>query len=470
MSEASDQLIDLRTTMQNWSHDHPLVSSTRNIANEKVDCSICEEPIEGGSIYYGCTESDCKFYLHRICADLPLTIDHPFYHRHALNLQKKPPNVLNYFFCDVCWDQSEIFYNCSTCDYAVDVKCALLPQFIAGDFSKIHHSSHAHPLIFTTKKKGIVKIHPCVACQESTPGPIYSCANIDCEFYIHKKCAELPPTVAHPSHRKHPLLLLTNAPPHQDMCSCHLCTNHINGFIYHCSLCQFDLQIKHIFSSGIEIGSHEHPFYRVSKPMSFICDACGTGEDCIPYLCISCNLAVHKDCISLPKVVKISRHLHPISHSYFLLEKSCQRKRDCRICYDEVKVEYGSYYCSDCSYIVHVNCAMDLDWLEVVVEDQTQKETLRLVLGESNTSAEDVTATEIKHFSHQHNLQTSEEMMKSDGYCNGCMGAISGPFYFCKHCDFFVHKSCAKLPMKTRYWVVPWLLVLFPYGVFKCNP
>ena len=83
------------------------------------------------------------------------------------------------------------------------------------------------------------------------------------------------------------------------------------------------------------------------------------------------------------------------------------------------------------------------------------------------TSAEDVTATEIKHFSHQHNLQLSEEM-KSDTYCDGCMGAISGPFYFCKQCDFFVHTSCAKLPMKKRYWHSPCLLVLFPYGIFKC--
>ena len=166
------------------------------------------------------------------------------------------------------------------------------------------------------------------------------------------------------------------------MCSCHLCKNHIKGFIYHCSLCKFDLKIKHIFSSQIEIGSHDHPFNLVSKPMSFVCDARGIVGDCIPYLCTTCNLAVHKDCISLPKVMKISRHVHPISHIYFLLENECERTWDCRICYNEVNVEYGSYYCSDCNYIVHVNCAMYRNWLEVIVEDQTQNETLILSLND----------------------------------------------------------------------------------------
>ncbi|XWS43265.1 hypothetical protein CRYUN_Cryun16bG0088100 [Craigia yunnanensis] len=218
MSEASDQLLDLRMTKQHWSHNHPLVlAEMQKNGREQVDCLMCEEPVQGSS-YYCCT------------------------------------------------------------DY---IKCALLPQVSAGDFSKLQHSSHVHSLIFTPKKKSIVKLYPCAACKERTPGPIYSCA--DCEFYIHKKCAELPPKITHTSHRKHTLVLLTNATPHQEMCSCHLCKNNIKGFIYHCSLCEFDLKIKHIFSSQIEIGSHEHPFNLVSKPVSFICDACGTGGDCIPY-------------------------------------------------------------------------------------------------------------------------------------------------------------------------------------------
>ncbi|XWS59282.1 hypothetical protein CRYUN_Cryun08bG0108000 [Craigia yunnanensis] len=297
------------------------------------------------------------------------------------------------------------------------------------------------PTLSSSPQKRTVKLYPCAACEETTPGPIYSGA--DCLFYINKKCAELPPKITHPSHRNHPLVLLINAPSHQEMCSCHLCKNHIKGFIYHCSLCEFGLKIKPIFSSQIETGSHEHPFNRVSKPMSFICDACVTGGDCIPYICNTCNLAVHKDCISLPKIIKTSRHAHPISHVYFLLENELERRWDCRICYNEVNVEYGSYYCSDCNYLVHVNCELDSHRLEAVVEDQTQYETLRLILDDSMTSAEDVTATEINHFSHQHNLQLNEEM-KNDAYCDcdGCIRAckpyrVPFTFLFCFPCGIF---------------------------------
>ncbi|XVF55981.1 hypothetical protein PTKIN_Ptkin06aG0079400 [Pterospermum kingtungense] len=102
-----------------------------------------------------------------------------------------------------------------------------------------------------------------------------------------------------------------------------------------------------------------------------------------------------------------------------------------------------------------------------LVEDETQKETLRLILDDSKTSADDVTATKIKHFNHQHNLHLSEEM-EGDTYCYGCMQAISGPFYFYKHCDFVVHKSCSKLPIKTTHWSSSCLVVLYPYGIFRC--
>ena len=51
--------------------------------------------------------------------------------------------------------------------------------------------------------------------------------------------------------------------------------------------------------------------------------------------------------------------------------------------------------------------------------------------------------TEIKHFSHKHDLKLTNEVL-TDQKCNGCARALLGPFYSCFQCGFFLHKSCGK--------------------------
>ncbi|OMO68948.1 Zinc finger, PHD-type [Corchorus olitorius] len=455
------------TSMQHSSHDHPLeFIEEQNNGSEEVDCSGCGDPIEGSC--YCCT--DCKFYLHKSCTDLPLNIDHSLHEEHTLNLQVKSPYSSSHpTYCDFCYNKTGFFYHCSSCQFDLDVKCAISPNLSAGDFFELEHSSHRHPLILVDQRKSNqVKRVPCAACEEPTSGPIYRC--IECIFYLHKKCLELPSEITHPSHNKHPLTLLTNPPLHREGCSCYLCKNPCKGFIYHCSICEFGIKVKHILSSQSEKGTHQHPFILLSKPISFFCDACGTDGDCIPYICTTCNLAVHKECISLPHMIKIPRHVHPISHVYCLPDKE-NKLWECRICYNEVKTEFGSYYCSesDCNYIVHVNCVREKDWLRMEVKDVLSKETMGLVPDDkSGCSAEDVTDTEIKHFDHEHNLMLSEEKIE-DTYCDGCMQTISGSFYFCKQCNFFLHNSCAKLPMKTKFWFSWSQYLLQKHSIFNCD-
>ncbi|MFQ6659820.1 hypothetical protein Gotur_028564 [Gossypium turneri] len=100
--------------------------------------------------------------------------------------------------------------------------------------------------------------------------------------------------------------------------------------------------------------NHEHPWMLLSRQRSFVCDFCGTIGDCSHYICAICDLLVHKNYISLPRNILITRHHHVISHSYSLP----QQDELCRICYEEVDTRYGSYHCyaSDCDYIVHVHC------------------------------------------------------------------------------------------------------------------
>ena len=55
-------------------------------------------------------------------------------------------------------------------------------------------------------------------------------------------------------------------------------------------------------------------------------------------------------------------------------------------------------------------------------------------------------ATEIKHFSHKHDLKLIDEV-PNNKICDGCVRAILTPsFYSCVDCSFFLHISCTKLP------------------------
>ena len=61
-------------------------------------------------------------------------------------------------------------------------------------------------------------------------------------------------------------------------------------------------------------------------------------------------------------------------------------------------------------------------------------------------------AIEIEHFSHEHDLKlTEKEVHNNEEKCDGCVRAILPPFYSCAKCSFFLHKSCANLPMKMKH-------------------
>ncbi|GLT96163.1 hypothetical protein SLE2022_138070 [Rubroshorea leprosula] len=467
--------------LDHFGHSHPLV-----LVEEEIDwisiiyyCSACRERVEGS--YYSCSE--CDFCLHKLCAELPREINYPFHLNHPLILYEKSQYTYG-FVCDSCGEEkgaNEFVYHCSSCSFDLDINCVLPSYLITGDFPKLEHFSHQHSLFFIQNHHVERRDRSCSACEELILGPFYGC--FVCFFFLHKKCFDLPLKVKHPSHRKHSLTLLPNPPPHPEKCSCHLCTKAYKGFIYYCSLCEFAIMIEYILSTKvIEVESHEHPFTLVSRPITFTCDACGIDREkySVPYTCTLCDLIVHKDCILLPSIIKLTRHKHPVSHIYFLEENEGKNKV-CRFCWDEINVEYGSYHCLDCDYFLHVNCAMDKYWWEedFGVKDESQKsnEAMEILSDEwasitcvlkKMSRGEGEIATEIKHFSHQHNLILSDEI-KDDICCDGCIRPISTEFYYCTECDYSLHKHCAELPRKTRQWSLKTTLTLHYKHRFLCD-
>ncbi|GLT56536.1 hypothetical protein SLA2020_295710 [Shorea laevis] len=471
-------------SINHFSHPHPLVvvdqesvdrgsrKSFCSECNEAVEgycykcgkaaegyCSGCEEELEGSS--YGCGE--CGFFLHKKCAELQREIiNHPLHSQHPLILLVRtyPTN-----WCNVCRKSIRFFYRCNSCNFDLDLRCAMHPQFVAQEFQKLQHFSHHHPLILVEDIEFQTKGKVCSGCREPMykSSPFYCCLN--CIFLLHKKCAELPLKINHSAHRKHPLKLLAKPPPHQEKCSCHLCSkSDQGGFVYHCSVCELGFKLADpILQTVAAETHHEHSLIRLSGTISFVCEACGTDGSGVCFTCVECNIIIHMKCASLPHTIKIIRHPHRLSHIYFFRDKEAG-KLECNICYDEADLGYGSYCCSDCNYFAHVNCAIDKDLLEDEKSESSDDWTAIL------PAFQEVKPGEIKHFSHKHNLILSDDGVEDGQSCEGCMRSISTSFYYCAQCNFFLCNCCVhELPKKVRHWTCRHFRELFFYSIFYCD-
>ncbi|XWS43231.1 hypothetical protein CRYUN_Cryun16bG0084700 [Craigia yunnanensis] len=349
------------------------------------------------------------------------------------------------------------------------VNCVFLQSSIAEN---LPNCLHKHPLIFIQNHNEEVE-YDCAGCAKPLSGPIYHC--LDCDrhkFSLHKECAELPLEINHPYDRTHPLTFLPNPPTHPGDCCCSLCKIKWEGFVYCCSLCNIELILEDVFAPRtITAANHEHPWTLLSRQMSFICDFCGTARDRTQYVCTTCDLLVHKNCISLPPNIMITRHDHVISHSHSLQSNQFENW-ECRICHNEVNTRYGSYYCStsDCNYIAHVNCATDKEiWDGTIILDdkdkdkrskEAQHDSMNLVTNviQEISCGEDMVAIEIKHAYHDHNLiLTFSGEIKDDNNCDGLAVSekyttIKGLHIDCmKRCDFTLDLGCVALPPTAWY-------------------
>ncbi|XP_016729423.1 uncharacterized protein [Gossypium hirsutum] len=365
-------------------------------------------------------------------------------HQHPLLLMLNQEQLINY---------GSGVADCSRCGEKVSAPCFCYVEHCGFYLHKNNLRELEHvALQYDEELEDVAK---CFGCCE--PLAKYTNFSPDCGFNLHEKCAKLRFKLNHVCHRNHPLVLQFNS----EELSCKVCqeTRQINiGFVYGCSSCNFSIHIECVSPSPIiEDKSHQHPFSLILRQAPFICDACGTAGNHAAYACCTCNIMVHRKCISLPHIIKIRWHHHPVSHIYFLHKEHFERL-DCMICHIEVNEEYGSYYSVDCNIIFHVNCATrDPLFFYVVSPENEDEKPLDISLNsitnvlERNDAGE---ATIIEHFKHNHYLTLSDKIREyGNKCCDGCMLLISDSFYYCSECEFFLHKACAELPkMKKSIW------------------
>ncbi|PKI49170.1 hypothetical protein CRG98_030448 [Punica granatum] len=77
----------------------------------------------------------------------------------------------------------------------------------ASNTPSLQHPYHEHGLILQELSQNFT--WRCYTCKRYVEGGwAYHC--IDCNFFLHKSCAESPPEIQHPSHPQHPLELISS--------------------------------------------------------------------------------------------------------------------------------------------------------------------------------------------------------------------------------------------------------------------
>ncbi|KAF7804148.1 cysteine/histidine-rich C1 domain protein [Senna tora] len=166
----------------------------------------------------------------------------------------------------------------------------------------VFHFSHPHPLELTTSPT--TPNTSCFGCNLNVPSAntYYACKS--CKFCLHYSCYKLPILTHHPAHSTHDLVLLvippsSSAPTKQVPHNCLACGHHVTAFCYHCAQCNIYF---HTFCLAlpfsISISHHPHNVkLEFSPPYDFFCDLCKKPSyKGWLYRCSLCEFDIHLAC------------------------------------------------------------------------------------------------------------------------------------------------------------------------------
>ncbi|CAI9100023.1 OLC1v1036941C1 [Oldenlandia corymbosa var. corymbosa] len=330
---------------------------------------------------------------------------------------------------------------------------------------ELFHNSHPeHPL------KPITKLHhdesagtskSCNGCRKplrtKAGEPYFSCE--ECQFFLHKRCAEMPSEIQkHPLHPKHKLALFASPPSSYSKCDA--CRGACESFVYHCSICWFDLHIWCAFpETKLDHPSHEHPLVCLQKPSIFTCDACGGRDEQQSYVCAQCHLWIHMSCALLPSINYRNDHNHPFSLAYSVPTEFLRHEIPCEFCFKEIPFYSWVYYCSPCRYIFHLGCFGNYrnsrtprivtpgtlklptsNFVEVI------KEWLQVRRKEILQDPKVVNPSRCEHSLVSVNLENVSNSNDKEIVCKVCTEPIVSFCGKCEQCNYFFHFTCAQLP------------------------
>ncbi|CAL5345264.1 unnamed protein product [Camellia sinensis] len=231
-----------------------------------------------------------------------------------LSLPLRPHS--SHSLCNACGSHSVNMsaYTCFDCSFTLHVVCASLTPTTKTVQSRIQlQPTHPHPLISCDLNKNKCNnTYTCSSCSQpfdDERSVVYVC--LECKGLLHKTCAQLPRKIDHSLHPSHPLILLPQKPRFFGY-TCGACCQYKDSFIYHCSDCEFYLDIACASlnpnpAENNEFGqirrfSHPHPL--------ILCDNKQKFEIC----CYACQWYMDVRCaLSKPKTMMSKIHPHPLA-------------------------------------------------------------------------------------------------------------------------------------------------------------
>ncbi|CDP19812.1 unnamed protein product [Coffea canephora] len=385
--------------------------------------------------------------------------------QHDLVLHGKSPYpyISGGCICNACGQDDWKFftYHCSSCEFDLDVKCALLS-------STVKHKDHNHPLHLAYSLPSDYRSFPqgCSVCREKVhPSDwVYYCG--PCRYFVHVTCIvisqkdeeQLSEDIEYPisGEQVQNVVKLPSSNAAQEL------------------IARFLLKDDEISSSNdsgkmnipeeIFMNTHrKHPLILSEKVQNLdeiksttgddqeeakallVCDVCiepiCSSDDLHYYACVECGNFVHLTCSNLPLELRIPKHpQHPFSCMYNPSEIGIFKCEACR-CWTNANY----YKCEPCGLRICIKCA----------------------------SASMMTSS-VKHDGHKKHLLT--QFQSSDPiHCTACDYIYRGGFGFaCEDCHIYVCYVCALLPPTTtqRWDKHPLLLIYPPYfehpEVFYC--
>ncbi|OMP05515.1 Protein kinase C-like, phorbol ester/diacylglycerol binding protein [Corchorus olitorius] len=293
----------------------------------------------------------------------------------------------------------------------------------------LRHKFHEHALALVDINQSEEKDAAyCQGCGQVVSGPCFSCANSDCNYHLHQKCARHNDCFYIDNHslHKHSMFHLKERPKHDHPgYACALCREKSNVFFYECGSCYFFLDIncalflnKHFFYQSKD-EAHQFAFILFEnhndKLKTVACSWCHEplADSSSTYISAECKYYLHKSCFDqLPTQID-----HPCHSIHPLILEFDNKNRFCKLCQKGDDKHFFYYHCFACNFDIHLECI----WPRPVIEDK-------------------------KYHEHPFTL-----LWRRDSFtCDAC--GTEGKFvsYVCCTCHIHAHDKCASLPRTIK--------------------